>query len=158
MTWAKVFSLVCRFRCIPWTNGPNTQLKWKLRYSPIKCTYLEPSVTHFSNRRCNGIGLKRRNWHRTFGVCIDFSAYALMFGNIFAWVSQTCSYTSLNIEKAQQKYRNRVSECSFSPLSVNVSAIIVQWQRPDRSGLSLMILIQVKVAFIITHGDMNWIW
>jgi len=33
MTWAK------RFWSLPWKNGPNTQFKWKLRYSPIQCAY-----------------------------------------------------------------------------------------------------------------------
>ena len=37
--------------------GPNTQFKWKLRYSPIQCVYLEHSAAHFSdhqrNRRCS---------------------------------------------------------------------------------------------------------
>ena len=42
MTWAKVTSLVCRFWSLPWTNGPNTQFKWKLRYSSIQCRYLKP--------------------------------------------------------------------------------------------------------------------
>ena len=42
MTRAKVTSLVCRFWILPWTNGLNTQFKWKLRYSPIWCAYLKP--------------------------------------------------------------------------------------------------------------------
>jgi len=36
------------------------------------------------------------------------------------------SYTSLNRETVQQKYRNRVSERSFSPLSASVSAVVAQ--------------------------------
>jgi len=59
-TWAKVTWLGCRFWSLPWTNGPNTQFKWKLRYSPIQCAYLEPSVTHFSDHRCTRIGPDRK--------------------------------------------------------------------------------------------------
>jgi len=58
---AKVTSLVCRFWSLPRTNGPNTQFKWKLRYNPIQCAYLEPSVTHFSNCRRTRIGLEIGN-------------------------------------------------------------------------------------------------
>ena len=36
MTWAKVTSLVRRFWNLPWTNGPNTQFKWKLQHGLIK--------------------------------------------------------------------------------------------------------------------------
>jgi len=36
MSWPKVSSLVYRFWSLPRTNGHNTQLKWKLRYSPIQ--------------------------------------------------------------------------------------------------------------------------
>jgi len=61
MTWTKVTSLVCRFWSLPWTNGPNTQFKRKLRYSPILCAYLEPSMTYFSNRRRTKIGLEIGN-------------------------------------------------------------------------------------------------
>ena len=57
MTWAKVTSLVCRFRSLPWTNGPNSQFKWKLRYSPILCAYLKPSSMHFPDHRRTGIGI-----------------------------------------------------------------------------------------------------
>jgi len=56
MTWAKVTSLVGRFWSLPWTNGPNIQFKWKLRYSPIHCPYLEPSTTYFSDHRHNRTG------------------------------------------------------------------------------------------------------
>jgi len=45
----------------PTMNGRNTQLKWKLRYSPIQCAHLEPSPTHFSDRRRNRIGLEIGN-------------------------------------------------------------------------------------------------
>ena len=38
-------------------NGPDTQLIWKLTYSPIQCEYLDPSAMHFSDRLCNRIGL-----------------------------------------------------------------------------------------------------
>jgi len=61
MSWPKVSSLVFRFWSLPWTNGPNTQLKWKFRYSPIQCAYLEPSATHFSDRRRTRIGLEIGN-------------------------------------------------------------------------------------------------
>jgi len=72
-------SLVCRFWSLPWTNGPNTQFKWKLRYSPIQCAYLEPLVMHFSDRQCNRIGLKifkkltQSYWclHWFLGLCAD---------------------------------------------------------------------------------------
>ena len=47
MSWPKVSSLVFRFGNAPWTIGPNTQLKWKLRYSLIQCAYLEPSALTF---------------------------------------------------------------------------------------------------------------
>ena len=76
MSWPKVSSLVFRFWSLPWTNGPNTQLKWKLRYSPILCAYLEPSVMHFSDCRRNRIRLEIGNKHRA----VDFSAYSLIFG------------------------------------------------------------------------------
>ena len=61
MTWAKVTSLVCIFWSLPWTNGPNTQFKWKLRYSPIQCAYLEPSMAYFSDRQRTRIGLEIGN-------------------------------------------------------------------------------------------------
>jgi len=80
MSWPKVSSLVFIFWSLSWTNGPNTQLKWKLRYSPIQCAYLKPSMARFLDRRCNRIGLKLGTQHRAVGVCIDFSAYALMLG------------------------------------------------------------------------------
>jgi len=60
MSWPNVSSLVFRFWSPPWTNGPNTQLKWKLRYSPIHCAYLKSSATHFLDRRRNRIGLDRK--------------------------------------------------------------------------------------------------
>ena len=50
MSWPKVSSIDFRFWGLRWTNGPNIQLKWKLRHSPIQVAYLEPSVTHFSDR------------------------------------------------------------------------------------------------------------
>jgi len=31
MSWPNMFSLVFRFWSLPWTNGPNIQLKWKLK-------------------------------------------------------------------------------------------------------------------------------
>jgi len=43
--------------------------------------------------------------------------------NAGAGAHWSCSYKSLNSENVQQKYRNKVSECSFS---VGVSVIIVQ--------------------------------
>jgi len=42
-------------------SGPNTQFKWKLRYSLIQCAYLEPLATHFTDRRHNRIGLEVGN-------------------------------------------------------------------------------------------------
>jgi len=57
--------------------------------------------------------------------------------NASAGAYKTCSYTSLNRETVQQKFRNRVSERSFSPLRTSVSAIIVQLYRPECSGLYL---------------------
>ena len=51
MTWAKVTLLVYRFWSLPWTNGPSTHFKWKFRYSPIQCAYLEPSTAYLSDRR-----------------------------------------------------------------------------------------------------------
>jgi len=61
MSWARVTSLVCRFLKPPMNKWPKTQLKWKLRYNPIQCAYLEPSATHFSDRRRNRIGLEIGN-------------------------------------------------------------------------------------------------
>jgi len=61
MTWAKVSSLVFRFWSLSWINGPNTQLKWKLRYSPIQYAYLKPSAMYFSDCRCTRIGLGIEN-------------------------------------------------------------------------------------------------
>jgi len=64
LTWLKgvkacpnVSSIVCRFWSLPWTNGSNTQLKCKLRHSPIHRSHLEPAVTHVSDRRHTRIGL-----------------------------------------------------------------------------------------------------
>jgi len=68
MTWTKVASLVCRFWSLPWTNGSNTQFKWKLRYSPIQCACLEPSTMYFSNRRRTRIGLELLDLHWFLGV------------------------------------------------------------------------------------------
>jgi len=48
MSWPKVSSFVFRIWSLPWTNGHKTQLKWKLRYSPIQCAY--------SDRRHNRTG------------------------------------------------------------------------------------------------------
>ena len=70
------------------------------------------------------ISLEIGNKHRAVGVCVNFSAYAPT--NAFACVYWTGGYTSLNRENAQQKYRNRVSERSFSPLSAGFSVIIAQ--------------------------------
>jgi len=70
ISWPKVSSLVCRFWSLPWTNCPDTQLKWKLRYSPIGCACLEPLVTHCSDRQRNRIGLRGYDTvdcRRTFG-------------------------------------------------------------------------------------------
>jgi len=61
MTWANVTSLVCRFWSLPWTNGPNTQFKWNLRYSPNQCAYLKPSTTCCSNRWRTRIDLEIGN-------------------------------------------------------------------------------------------------
>ena len=61
MSWPKVSSLSFRSWSLPWTNRPNTQLKRMLRYSPIQCTYLEPSPAHCSDHRRNGIDLEREN-------------------------------------------------------------------------------------------------
>jgi len=51
--------------------------------------------------------------------------FALIF-SVRAGVYKSFSYTSLNREIVQQKYRNRVSECSLSPLSASISDIIAQ--------------------------------
>jgi len=80
MSWPKVSLLAFRFWSLPWTNGANIQLKWKLRYSPIQFAHLVPSLMHFSDHWRKRIGLEIGNYHRAFGVCIDFSAYALIFG------------------------------------------------------------------------------
>jgi len=57
MSRSGVSSLVFRFWSLPWTNGSNIQLKWKLRYSPSQYAYVEPTVTQFADRRRNRIGL-----------------------------------------------------------------------------------------------------
>jgi len=49
-----------------------------------------------------------------------------MMGKSLAGAYQTFNYTSLNRENVQQTYRNSVSQCSLSPLSASISAIIVQ--------------------------------
>ena len=77
--------------------GPIPRFKLKLRYSPIQWPYLKPSVTYFSDRQRTRIDLE---------------------------IDQIYSYTNLYRENIQQKYRNRVSECSSSPLSAIVSTII----------------------------------
>ena len=74
--------------------------------------------------------------------------------NAFACLYQTCSYTSLNRETVQQKYRNRVSECSCSPLSTCGSAIIAQLQRPECNGLYLG-LGKTGKALLITSVSSN---
>jgi len=63
LPWPKVSSLVFQSWSLSWTNGSNTQLKWKLRYSPIQCAYLEPSVTYFSHRQSNRIPVEIANEH-----------------------------------------------------------------------------------------------
>ena len=40
--------------------------------------------------------------------------------------AQTCRNIALNRENVGQKYRNRVSECSLSPLLASLNAIIAQ--------------------------------
>jgi len=60
-----------------------------------------------------------------------------MFGKSLAGAHQTCNYTSLNGKNIQQKYRNRISEWSFSPLPASISAIISHWYKPERNDLYL---------------------
>jgi len=66
-------------------------------------------------------------YHEQMGPNTPIISYAPMFDKcVCIRVYYTCSYTSLNRETVQQKYRNRVSERSFSSLSMTVSAIIAQ--------------------------------
>jgi len=53
-----------------------------------------------------------------FGLCAD------VWKNLLQLRIRLVSYTSFSRENGQQKSRNRVSECSFSPLSASVSTII----------------------------------
>jgi len=79
----------------------------------------------------------QQNWPRdrkliqSCCVCIDFSAYAAMFDKCVCMCILDLCYTHLNRETVQQKYS------SFSPLSMSVSAIIAQLQRPKRNDLYL---------------------
>ena len=56
-----VKSVFTCFQILKPTMNKWAQLKWKLRYSPIQCAYLEPSAMHFSDWQCNGICLKIGN-------------------------------------------------------------------------------------------------
>jgi len=51
MSWPKLASVVFRFWSLPWTNGLSTQLKWKLRDSPIQCT-VKLSLTRVTLSLC----------------------------------------------------------------------------------------------------------
>jgi len=68
------------------------------------------------------------NWPRDNCWCLHwFLGLRTDVWKILLQVHTRPVVTQVWIEKMfQQKYRNRVSECSFSSLSANVSAIIVQ--------------------------------
>jgi len=55
--------LVFIFWSLPWTNGPNTQLKWKLRYTPIYFAY---AVMFGKICACCYTGLTRENVQRNY--------------------------------------------------------------------------------------------
>jgi len=143
---------VFRFWSLPWTNEPNTRLKWKLKYSPIPCAHLDPSATSsffFAVHRLCGVIEGRLShflprWLRTAWQSVisqgkipwntpswlgikpgPRGGQKLSYSTELSWL--TCSYTSLYREYVQQKYRSRVPECSFSPVSASVSAIIAKW-------------------------------
>jgi len=75
-----------------------------------------------------------RKLTQSFGCLRWFLGLHTDVENPLADANRTCSYTSLYRENVQQKYRNRISECSLSPLSARVSAIIevmeTRTQRP----------------------------
>jgi len=134
MTWSKVTSLVCRFWSLPWTNGPNTQFKWKLRYSPIQCANLEPSTTYYSDCRRTRIGLKIGNQHRAVAVCIDFSADV--------WQMRLHVYTRLVVTQVWiEKQCNKNIAIGFQNAVFNLcqQALVplLQLSRPECEGLYL---------------------
>ena len=94
--------------------------------SPTQCAYPEPSATHFSDRRRNRIGLETGNkqscWclHWSLGLGADVWKMLLQ-------VRTGPVVTQVWREKMFNKNIEIVSECSFSPLSASVSAIIAQW-------------------------------
>jgi len=68
-TWPNVSALVFRFWSLPWTNWPNIKLKWKLRYRPIHCAYLEPSSKPFSGHQCTKIAPRMSQDRKSTGSC-----------------------------------------------------------------------------------------
>jgi len=84
--------------------------------------FLFSIIVRYSARR--QVSHDSRAYHGVIGHY--WGGYPLPSSAFCLGVSQPCNYTSLNRETVQQKYRNRVSERSFSPLSTNVSAIFVQ--------------------------------
>ena len=111
-------------------NGPNTQFKRKLRYCPMQCTYLEPSVTHVSPSTRWEINTELL----VFALISRLGCWCLE--NPSARVHWTCSYTSLYRENVQQKYRNRVLECSFF-LCQRTSVPLLQNDRGQNATASI---------------------
>ena len=137
MSWPKVSSLVFRLWSLPWTNGLNTQLKWKLRYSPIQCAYLEPFMTHFSERRCNRICLDRKLtrscwcFHWFFGLRVDFWQILLQVHT--RHVATQFYKETMSNKNVKIGFQSAV----FHLLSASVSAIFAKWYRLKRNGLYL---------------------
>jgi len=126
--------------------GPiNTQLKWKLRYSPVHRRYLDPTTALFSDCRRNRVCLN---------LCLEFSAYSLIRKSLAdactTFVSLFVSYTSLNRENVHQKYRNRggISRSRVDTLSELCS--------PFLKGGNSAIIVAIANSLIktsISHSD-----
>jgi len=128
MPWAKVTSPVCRLWSLPWTKGPNTQLKWKLRYSPIQCAYLRVLSDALLRPSTHQNRPRDRKLTQSCWCLRSFLGLHADVWKIILQVHTRLVVTQDYIEKMFNKnYGNRVSECSFSPLSASVSVIIAKW-------------------------------
>ena len=111
--WRKVPSPVFRFWNLPWTNGHNTQLKWKLRYSPIHCAYWAFGTTFFRPSTL-------QNWPRDNKLTqscwwlhwfVDFRADVWKnLLQVHTWLLTTQVWTE---KMLNENIENRIPQCSF---------------------------------------------
>ena len=110
MTWAKVTSLICTFWSLPWTNGPTTQFKWKLIYSPIQCAYLKSSINDITFRSST-----HQNWPRDWRLTQSCWCLHWFLGfRAEAWQMHLHVYTRLVVTQVWMEKRcNKNIEIGF---------------------------------------------